>query len=73
MLVFGWPVFATQAKRWHDLNMTAWLMLVNLVPGFGALAVFVCCGFLPGTKGANRFGEQPGSLSGVQESKQSDA
>ena len=70
MLVFGWPVLAIQAKRWHDVNKSAWWILVNLAPVLGSLVTLVYCGLLPGTDGPNRFGDQPGVQTGGQGSEQ---
>jgi uncharacterized membrane protein YhaH (DUF805 family) len=49
---------ANEVKRYHDMDLSGWWVLLNLVPGLGALVIFVL-GLWPGTKGANRFGEAP--------------
>ena len=54
-----WPLIALSAKRWHDINRSGWFVLVNLVPAIGQLVALVCNGFLPGTRGPNRFGPDP--------------
>lgn len=54
-----WIMIAVQAKRWHDRDKSAWWILINLLPGIGALWAFVELGFLPGTEGANRYGPSP--------------
>ncbi|MFN0058939.1 MAG: DUF805 domain-containing protein [Planctomycetota bacterium] len=54
-----WSSLAVQAKRWHDLNQSAWCILINAIPYLGGLASFVIQGFVPGTKGRNRFGKDP--------------
>ena len=57
-LFFMFMSIANEAKRYHDMDLSAWWVLLNLVPGLGALVLFAL-GFWPGTKGANRFGERP--------------
>ena len=54
-----WPAIAVQAKRWHDMDRSAWWLLINLVPFIGGLVVLIMCGFIRGTQGANRFGPDP--------------
>jgi uncharacterized membrane protein YhaH (DUF805 family) len=71
-LALSWPVIAIYAKRLHDQNLSAWWLLllpaVTFVAGTsgldGVIAVAYCLllvalGFLPGTNGPNRFGEDP--------------
>ena len=57
-LLFMFMGIANEAKRWHDMNKSAWWILLNLVPGIGPI-VFLILGLMPGTKGPNRFGEAP--------------
>jgi len=54
-----WPALAVQAKRWHDLNKSAWHMLVNLIPLVGPIWAIIQTGFIPGTPGLNRYGNDP--------------
>ena len=79
---FGWPeyislaltrpIIAIYAKRLHDLNLSAWWLLllpaVTFVAGLSEFnrlhvaAYFLllrALGFLPGSSGPNRFGEDP--------------
>jgi uncharacterized membrane protein YhaH (DUF805 family) len=58
-LALIWPALAGYAKRLHDRNMSAWWILLALVPVVGGLALLVICGFLRGTAGPNRFGPDP--------------
>ena len=53
-----WPSLAVQAKRWHDINKSAWFILFNLIP-FGVIVTFLVNALLPGTNGPNRFGDDP--------------
>lgn len=59
MLLLLWPALAIQAKRWHDVDKSAWWILIGLVPVIGGLVALVFNGFIPGTPGANRFGPAP--------------
>ncbi|MFQ5546391.1 MAG: DUF805 domain-containing protein [Acidiferrobacterales bacterium] len=56
VLVMVWPLLAVQTKRWHDIDMSAWCLLVILIPVVGPLIALFMNGFLPGTHGENRFG-----------------
>jgi uncharacterized membrane protein YhaH (DUF805 family) len=56
--LFLFVSLANEAKRYHDMDLSAWWILLNLIPGLGAL-VLLALGFLPGTRGENRFGQQP--------------
>jgi len=58
-LLFLWPSLAIQAKRWHDVDKSAWWILINLVPLVGGLIALVFNGFIAGSAGANRFGPVP--------------
>ncbi|MGH8172871.1 MAG: DUF805 domain-containing protein [Rhodanobacteraceae bacterium] len=58
-LVFLWPALAIQAKRWHDVDKSAWWILINLVPAVGGLIALVFNGFIAGTPATNRFGPAP--------------
>ncbi|GAA0471549.1 DUF805 domain-containing protein [Parasphingorhabdus litoris] len=55
------PVLAVQVRRLHDTERSGWWVLLGIIPvinyiGFLVLIVFYC---LEGTKGKNRFGEDP--------------
>lgn len=52
------PSLAVSVRRLHDTDRSGWWVLVNFIPLIGQLVwfVFVC---LEGTKGDNRFGEDP--------------
>jgi uncharacterized membrane protein YhaH (DUF805 family) len=51
-----WPSLAVQAKRWHDVDKSAWWILIGLVPAVGGLIALVFNGFIPGTPGPNKYG-----------------
>ncbi|MBK8455834.1 MAG: DUF805 domain-containing protein [Phyllobacteriaceae bacterium] len=50
---------ALYVKRWHDRDKSGWWTLIALVPIIGGIWLLVECGFLPGTKGPNKFGPDP--------------
>jgi uncharacterized membrane protein YhaH (DUF805 family) len=52
------PQLAINMKRGYDRNRSAWFMLIALIPLVN-LWYLVETGFLPGTRGANRFGPDP--------------
>jgi uncharacterized membrane protein YhaH (DUF805 family) len=58
-LVFLWPSLAVQVKRWHDRDKSGWWVLISFVPLIGFIWFLIECGFLRGTEGPNRFGEDP--------------
>jgi uncharacterized membrane protein YhaH (DUF805 family) len=58
-LVFLWPALAIQAKRWHDVDKSAWWILINLVPVVGGLIALVFNGFVAGSPASNQFGPAP--------------
>jgi len=53
-----WILVAVQIERWHDRDKSGWWFLINLVPIIGWLWVLIECGFLRGTAGPNRFGDE---------------
>lgn len=59
ILIILWPSIAVQAKRWHDIDMSALWILINLVPIIGSILSLVANGFIKGTQGGNRFGGDP--------------
>lgn len=54
-----WPFLAIQVKRWHDRDKVGWWVLIGVIPAIGPIWALVETGFLSGTEGDNRFGEQP--------------
>ena len=53
-----WLNLSVAAKRWHDRGKSGWWMLIGLVPIIGLWAI-IEPGFLRGTEGPNRFGNDP--------------
>lgn len=46
------------AQRLHDLNWSAWMLLLHLVP-MANLALYASMAFMPGTSDINRYGPPP--------------
>ena len=59
ILVIFWPSLAIQVKRWHDRDKSGWWVLISIIPILGPIWALVENGFLTGTQGRNRFGENP--------------
>jgi uncharacterized membrane protein YhaH (DUF805 family) len=55
----AWPNFAVQAKRWHDVNKSAWWILINALPIVGWLIGLWENGFASGDVGDNKYGPDP--------------
>jgi uncharacterized membrane protein YhaH (DUF805 family) len=53
-----WLALATYVKRWHDLNMSGWMVLTLFIP-FVNFLILLYLGFAPGTAGTNKYGEEP--------------
>lgn len=58
-LLLIWPALAVSVKRWHDRDKSGWWVLLNLLPVIGWIWVLVENGFMRGTVGVNRFGNDP--------------
>jgi uncharacterized membrane protein YhaH (DUF805 family) len=59
LFVFGfWLSLATHVKRWHDLDYSGWMTLLNVIPFVGFL-ILIWQGYFKGTDGSNRFGPDP--------------
>jgi uncharacterized membrane protein YhaH (DUF805 family) len=56
------PHLAVSFRRLHDIDRSAWWMLIAAVPILGALVLLVFT-LLPGTRGENRFGPETGQRS----------
>ena len=55
------PNIAVTVRRLHDQNISGWVFLVNLIPYVGGIIVLVLM-CLEGTKGENKYGEDPKEL-----------
>lgn len=49
------PGIAVSVRRLHDTNRSGWYLLLNLVPLFGSILIFIWS-VTPGDKMANQFG-----------------
>ncbi len=58
-LLFLYPALAIYTKRWHDRDKSGWWSLILFLPIIGALWFLIECGFLRGSDGPNRFGDDP--------------
>ena len=58
-LALIYPSICVGIKRWHDRDKSGWWTLINLIPIVGWIWSLVEQGFLVGTAGPNRFGEDP--------------
>jgi uncharacterized membrane protein YhaH (DUF805 family) len=58
------PSIAVQVRRFHDQDLSGWLVLLGFIPYIGGLViiVFMC---IPGTRGDNRYGTDPLDPEGV--------
>jgi len=54
-----WGALAVSVKRFHDRDKKGWWVLISLVPVVGSLWLLIENGFLRGTDGPNRFGDEP--------------
>lgn len=61
------PSLAVQVRRFHDMNMSGWWVLLNLIPYIGGLIVYVMFCF-DGTPGPNRFGDDPKGRQSIESS-----
>ncbi len=52
------PSIAVTVRRFHDQDKSGWLVLLGLIPFVGGLIVLVFM-FLEGTRGPNRYGDDP--------------
>lgn len=55
-MVDVWLVWCHFAKRWHDINAGPIWTLALFVPALGPTIGFLVLGFVPGSRGPNRFG-----------------
>jgi uncharacterized membrane protein YhaH (DUF805 family) len=57
-LVFFIPGIAVSARRLHDIDKSAWWMLIIIIPLIGPL-ILLYFAASDGTPGSNRFGPNP--------------
>ena len=54
-----WSSTVLNIKRFHDRNMSGWLLVVGLIPLIGFIFNFVHLAILSGDLGANEYGDPP--------------
>ena len=54
-----WWIAALSVKRLHDRDLSAWWLLVALIPILGPLWLAITLALRAGTPGDNRFGPDP--------------
>ena len=54
-----WCNIVVTIKRWHDLDKSAWWVLLGFVPVIGWIWQIVQCAAVAGTPGVNRYGPRP--------------
>ena len=59
LVVTVWTGICLGIKRYHDRGKSGAWILVQLIPGIGALWYFIEAGCLRGTVGPNNYGEDP--------------
>jgi uncharacterized membrane protein YhaH (DUF805 family) len=59
------PSLMVSIKRCHDRDRSGWFVLISFIPVIGPLWLLIELGFLRGTRGPNRFGDDPSGNSGV--------
>jgi uncharacterized membrane protein YhaH (DUF805 family) len=57
--------FSLYIRRWHDLDQTGWLSLLQLIGGVNIVTGIILL-FVPGTQGPNKHGEPKSSLEFMQ-------
>jgi len=60
------PTLAVQARRFHDQELSGWLVLLGFIPYLGWLImlIFMC---IDGTQGPNRYGPDPKGRGGQRQ------
>ena len=60
------PTLAVQARRFHDQELSGWLVLLGFIPYLGWLImlIFMC---IDGTAGPNRYGPDPKGRGGQRQ------
>ncbi|ENX35257.1 hypothetical protein F889_00924 [Acinetobacter colistiniresistens] len=57
-LVCLYSTVAIQVKRWHDIGLSGWFVLLGFVPLVGIMSGLYCL-FKGGEDGTNKYGEAP--------------
>lgn len=65
-LIMVYPAFCLYIKRFHDMDKSGWFSLLLIVPVVNMFVGLFWLGFVKGTDGANKYGEDPLSVSDAQ-------
>ena len=57
-MVSAWLGLAAQVKRWHDLDKSGFMVLLNFTFVFIPIA-WIILGCIRGTRGPNQYGDDP--------------
>ena len=60
LLVMFVPGLSLMVRRFQDVGLSGWFVILTLIPFVGAVFAFVMS-VLPSQQGANKFGENPGT------------
>jgi uncharacterized membrane protein YhaH (DUF805 family) len=63
-VIATWISLAIYAKRWHDLSKSGWMSLILLIPVVGVVWQVGNTGFVRGTIGPNKYGDDPLDIPG---------
>lgn len=58
LLVCLYSTVVIQVKRWHDIGLSGWFILLSFIPLIGIVSGLYCL-FKGGEKGANKYGIAP--------------
>ena len=59
LLLFFWSQIAICVKRFHDLGMSGFWLVILLIPGIGQIVQFFLLALRCGEKGGNKYGPDP--------------
>jgi len=59
MIVFAAAQINVSVKRLHDLDKSGWYYLIAIIPIGGWLVIIIWLGFVKGTTGTNKYGDDP--------------
>jgi uncharacterized membrane protein YhaH (DUF805 family) len=60
------PNVAVLARRIHDINLSAWWILIGLIPYLGQVVIFVFA-VIDSTHGDNKYGPNPKGINNIQQ------
>jgi len=58
-IIMTYPGLIITIKRWHDRNKSGYWVLLSLIPVVGNIWTLVEIGFLKGSEGSNKYGDDP--------------